>query len=145
MNPLRDEAVALTAQAKLALGRGDLNTAKAFVDRANSLRVPESAFASGQLRPWQVAMEIDRAQRSRGGNANTIRDNSVVTAGALMLVGQSQQASGQATPANAANPPAALQAANGAGAAKQFNAGPFANNGAQVVTAAANGAGNPMQ
>jgi general secretion pathway protein D len=55
----------LTAQAKLALGRGDVAQAKSFIEKANALRVPESEFGTGQLRPWQVAMEIDRAERQR--------------------------------------------------------------------------------
>ena len=65
VNPLRDQAVNLTAQAKLALGRGDVANAKTLIEKANSLRVPESDFGSGQTRPWQVAMEIDRAERQR--------------------------------------------------------------------------------
>lgn len=64
-NPLRDQAVALSAQAKLFLSRGDLANAQQFVERANALRVPDSAYTTGQLRPWQIAMEIERAQRSR--------------------------------------------------------------------------------
>ncbi len=64
-NPLRDQAVNMTAQAKLALTRGDIAGAKSLIEKANSLRVPDSAYASGQIRPWQVAMEIDRAERQR--------------------------------------------------------------------------------
>jgi general secretion pathway protein D len=64
-NPLRDQAVNLTTQAKLALTRGDLQGAKTFIDKANALRIPDSAFSKGQLRPWEVAMEIDRAERLR--------------------------------------------------------------------------------
>jgi general secretion pathway protein D len=64
-NPLRDQAVNLTTQAKLALTRGDIRGAKTFIDKANALRIPDSAFSKGQLRPWEVAMEIDRAERLR--------------------------------------------------------------------------------
>jgi general secretion pathway protein D len=64
-NPLRDQAVNLTAQARLALNRGDVPSAKTFIEKANALRVPESAYATGQLRPWEVALEIDRAERLR--------------------------------------------------------------------------------
>lgn len=67
VNPLRDQAVNLTAQAKFALGRGDVSNAKSLIEKANALRVPDSEFSSGQLRPWQVAMEIDRAERQRTG------------------------------------------------------------------------------
>ena len=67
LNPLRDQAANLSAQAKFALGRGDVAGAKSLVEKANALRVPESEFGSGQTRPWQVAMEIDRAERQRSG------------------------------------------------------------------------------
>jgi len=83
VNPLRDQAVALAAQAKLFLNRGDIANAQQFIDRANALRVPDSAYTAGQLRPWQVAMEIERAQRSRSqGVAATgaPKDSSVETA-----------------------------------------------------------------
>ena len=65
-NPLRDQALNWTAQAKLALGRGDVSQAKSFIEKANALRVPDSEFTTGQIRPWQVAMEVDRAERQRG-------------------------------------------------------------------------------
>jgi general secretion pathway protein D len=67
-NPLRDQALSLTTQAKLALGRGDVVQAKSFIEKANALRVPDSDFVSGQTRPWQVAMEIDRAERQRASS-----------------------------------------------------------------------------
>ncbi|MDZ4849880.1 MAG: hypothetical protein SGI77_11325 [Pirellulaceae bacterium] len=83
VNPLRDQAANLTAQAKLALGRGDVPNAKSLIEKANSLRVPESDFASGQLRPWQVAMEIDRAERLRAGSGAIAQpSNPVVNASA---------------------------------------------------------------
>ncbi len=65
-NPLRDQAVGLAAQAKMALDRGDVASARKFIDHANSLRIPDAEFGSGQLRPWTVAMEVDRAEKLRG-------------------------------------------------------------------------------
>ena len=69
VNPLRDQAVNLAAQAKLALGRGDLPNAKSLIEKANSLRIPDSEFAAGQMRPWLVAIEIDRAERQRSNSS----------------------------------------------------------------------------
>jgi general secretion pathway protein D len=68
-NPLRDQAVALAAQAKLFLQRGDVKNAEEFIQRANGLRVEEREFQPGQIRPWQVAMEIEHAKRF-GMNSN---------------------------------------------------------------------------
>jgi general secretion pathway protein D len=75
-NPLRDRAVALAAEARLALNRGDVVAARGFIDQANSLKVPESAYNANQMRPWQVAMDVARAEMQRssvqpaGGAAN---------------------------------------------------------------------------
>jgi general secretion pathway protein D len=67
-NSLRNQAVALATQAKLALDRGDVANAKKFVDQAQSLRVPDSEYEPGQLRPWNVALDVDRAERQRMGS-----------------------------------------------------------------------------
>ncbi len=67
-NPARDQATGLAAQAKLSLQRGDLVTAKRLIDQAAALKVPDNQFASGQLKPWDVAMDIDRAMRLRGNS-----------------------------------------------------------------------------
>jgi general secretion pathway protein D len=64
-NALRDQAVGLTAQAKMALDRGDVASAKSLIEKANSLRVPDSEFGPGQTRPWSVALDVDRAERLR--------------------------------------------------------------------------------
>ena len=91
-NPLRDQAVGLTVEAKMALDRGDVSGAKKLIDRANSLRVPDSEFAPGQMRPWNVALDIDRAERLRG-NAD------VRTASAVVPNGGVQNAAAQSVPA----------------------------------------------
>jgi general secretion pathway protein D len=95
-NPLRDQAIGLAAQAKMALDRGDATTARQLITQANSLRVPESAFAPGQLRPWEVSLEVDRAERLRGGS-------NVTTASALMPSGGLQNATAE-TPVTASAP-----------------------------------------
>ncbi len=102
-NPLRDQAVALTAQAKLFLSRGDLANAQQFVERANALRVPDSAYTTGQLRPWQVAMEIERAQRSRSSGlaaTGAPADAGVTTAAATQTMAHGNINSGVFQPAN---------------------------------------------
>ncbi len=63
-NPLRDKAAALSAQAKLALARGDLMTARQLINQASELKVPDDAFVAGQLKPWQVQIDVERAERS---------------------------------------------------------------------------------
>ncbi len=83
-NPLRDRAVALTAEAKLAVVRGDLQTARGLIDQANSLRVPESAYAANQMRPWQVAMDLARAEMQRNPQ---LQNNMVQTAGGVIPAG----------------------------------------------------------
>lgn len=87
-NPLRDQAVGLTAEAKMALDRGDVATARNLIEKANSLRVPDSEFAPGQLRPWNVALDIDRAERLRTSSP-------VMAASAQMPVGGVQNATAQ--------------------------------------------------
>jgi len=90
VNPLRDQSVALSAQAKLFLDRGDIANAKQFIERANALRVPDTDYTTGQLRPWQVAMEIERAQRSRSSGlaaTGAPSDNAVTTAASMQTVG----------------------------------------------------------
>jgi general secretion pathway protein D len=67
----RDEASGLAAQAKAALQRGDLSTAKQLIDRAAALKVPDNQFGPGQIKPWDVAMDVERAIRLRGNAAVT--------------------------------------------------------------------------
>jgi general secretion pathway protein D len=85
-NPLRDRAAALAAQAKLALDRNDLVTARAYVDQANALTVPAHEFSTGQIKPWQVAMELQRRENQfnpQGGVslAGGTAQNGVVSTG----------------------------------------------------------------
>ena len=102
-NPLRDQAVGLAAQAKMALDRGDTVSARQLIQKANSLRVQDSEFTPGQLRPWDVAMQVDRAERLRGG-----APTGVTTAAATLPVGNVpnaaiQNATGQTSPLDMAN------------------------------------------
>jgi len=61
----RDEASGLAAQAKAALQRGDVATAKTLIDRAASLQIADNQFLPGQIKPWDVAMDVERALRLR--------------------------------------------------------------------------------
>lgn len=97
-NPLRDQAVGLAAQAKMALDRGDTVSARQLIQKANSLRVQDSEFAPGQLRPWDVAMQVDRAERLRGG-----APTGVTTAAATLPTGIDPNATGQTSPFGNAN------------------------------------------
>lgn len=67
----RDQASGLAAQAKAALQRGDLAAAKQLIDQAAAMKVPDNQFAPGQLKPWDVAMDVERALRLRGGSLVT--------------------------------------------------------------------------
>jgi len=58
--------MALTAQSKLALQKGDLVNAKRWIDQALALKVSDAEFASSTIKPREVSMEIDRAMRLRG-------------------------------------------------------------------------------
>jgi general secretion pathway protein D len=89
----RDQAVGLAVQAKMALDRGEVPLAKQLIERANSLRVPDADFAPGQLRPWNVALDIDRADRLRSNQA-------IAQASAVMPAGGAQDVNAQnGTPA----------------------------------------------
>jgi len=55
------EALRLVAEAQAALDRNEVYLAEQLIDRAESLRVPDTAFVAGETRPWEVRMQIDRA------------------------------------------------------------------------------------
>jgi general secretion pathway protein D len=63
----RAEASRLVAQARLALDRGDLQTAARLSEQAEALNVPDSAFAAGEIRPWQMSLDVNRAMVRREG------------------------------------------------------------------------------
>ena len=88
-NPLRDQAAGLAAEAKMALVRGDTSNARQLIEKAKSLRVQESDFAPGQIKPWEVALMVDRAERLRGSSSE------VTTATATQPVSNVQNANGQ--------------------------------------------------
>ncbi len=97
-NPLRDKAAGLAAEAKMALDRGDIAVARQFIQKASDLRVPDSEYAPGQLKPWDVAFQVDRAERLRGG-----APAGVTTAAATLPKENVQNAGGQSSPFGAAS------------------------------------------
>lgn len=60
-------AIRLATQAQAALDRGDLQQAKQLVDQAEAIQVPDSAFANGELRPWEVGLRVQSAIVRRAG------------------------------------------------------------------------------
>ncbi len=69
-NPRKAEVLRLLATARAALDQGDARTAMAMVERAQSLRVPDNAFAAGEPRPEHLLMEINSVLRRQGGLAS---------------------------------------------------------------------------
>jgi general secretion pathway protein D len=63
----KDQAAKLVAEARLALDKGDLKSAKQLAEQAETLNVPDTAFASGETRPWQMVLEVSRAMYRREG------------------------------------------------------------------------------
>ena len=62
----KEQALALSAQAKLAMQKGDLLNAKKWIDQAMALKVADGEFSGGQLKPRDVAIDIERTMRLRG-------------------------------------------------------------------------------
>src|SRR5690606_8351963 len=62
----KQEALRLIAQGRAALERGDIPGALRSVTAAETLSVPESAFAPGEPRVWQLALDVQSAARRAG-------------------------------------------------------------------------------
>lgn len=65
----KNEAVKLMGLAKAAMERGDLAAANDLAERAHQMNVPDSAFAAGEMRPWQLQLEIQKQMTRRAGVA----------------------------------------------------------------------------
>lgn len=72
-NPAKDEVLRLLATARAALDQGNARTAKALVEQAQSLHVPDSAFAAGDPRPEHLLLEIDSVLSRQGRLASNER------------------------------------------------------------------------
>ncbi len=66
MRGLKNQALRLTSEANFALDRGDLELAKKKIREAVSLKVPNSAFAPNDPRPWDTMLRIEAAAKRRG-------------------------------------------------------------------------------
>ncbi len=62
----KQEALRLVAQGRAALERGDIHLAMRLVTTAETLSVPESEFAPGEPRVWQLALDVQSAARRSG-------------------------------------------------------------------------------
>jgi general secretion pathway protein D len=81
----KQEALRLVAIGRSALDRGDIPTALAAARQAESLKVPETEFAAGEPRVWQLLLDAESAARRTGialtaGN-NAGPNGSIQTAG----------------------------------------------------------------
>ncbi len=57
----KSEVLKLMSQAQLAMDQRNWVEAKSFIDQANKLEVPDSQFAAGEIRPWQMELKIQQA------------------------------------------------------------------------------------
>ncbi|MGV3485042.1 MAG: hypothetical protein ACO1RT_11550, partial [Planctomycetaceae bacterium] len=57
------DALRMLASGRAALDRGDVAAAQRFALEAEALAVPESAFAAGEPRVWQLRLDVDSAAR----------------------------------------------------------------------------------
>lgn len=62
----KSELLRLMSLARLALDRGDLAGARRMAEQADQLGVPDSSLAANEA-PWVLLMEVERAERLRGG------------------------------------------------------------------------------
>ena len=65
LHPLKAEVLRLLATAQAALDRGDLSEAKFLAEEAQSIPVPDSAYAAEEPRPWQLMLKINQAMTRR--------------------------------------------------------------------------------
>jgi general secretion pathway protein D len=59
----KSTSMQLLADAQMALNRGELVAAEQLAIQARSLEVPESAYSPGEMRPWMMLLEVERAKR----------------------------------------------------------------------------------
>jgi len=84
------DALRLLANGRAALDRGDVATAKRLASEAESLGIPESEYAPGEPRVWQLTLEVDSAARRQGISAQNAAPQGVgpqVTPGMIQKVG----------------------------------------------------------
>ena len=59
----KKEASRLVAQAQMALSKNDVQAARSLTDQALALNVPDSAFGTGEARPWELDLKVREAMK----------------------------------------------------------------------------------
>ncbi|HBJ38897.1 MAG TPA: general secretion pathway protein GspD [Planctomycetaceae bacterium] len=77
----------LVVQGRAALDRGDIAAAQKSVTQAESLAVAESAFAPGEPRVWQLALDVQSAARRSGMASGQVGDSMIRQASGVMPAG----------------------------------------------------------
>jgi len=97
----KQDALRLIAQGRAALERGDIPSALRAVTAAETLSVPESEFAPGEPRVWQLALDVQSAARRAGvapsasaSISDDVPDSMVRQASAVEPAGGTQANSG---------------------------------------------------
>jgi len=81
------EALRLVALGRSALDRGDINAALQIVSQAEQLAVPESTYAPGEPRVWQLALDVQSAARRSGMMADPSNNSMVRQASGVVPAG----------------------------------------------------------
>ena len=68
----KTETLRLLSIGKAALDRGDISTAGRMLQMAESLDVPDADFQNGEIRPWQLRLQLENRER-RTGSGNPVR------------------------------------------------------------------------
>ena len=70
----------LISQSQLAFDRGQYNEAQALINDAKKLNVDETNFAAGQMRTWQMELQIQKALGGSAADANELKVDSQIAA-----------------------------------------------------------------
>lgn len=77
-SPVKQEALRLMANARLALDRGDVEVAHRMALEAQNLRVPETEFSGEEMRPWQLVLDTSRALNLRQGGPQVMQAGNII-------------------------------------------------------------------
>jgi general secretion pathway protein D len=66
VNAAKQQVLRLLATAQVALDKGDLAAAQQMAQQAAAMRVPDSVYAAGEPRPWEVLLRVEQAFRRYG-------------------------------------------------------------------------------
>ncbi len=71
VNDAKAAVMKLMSQAQFAADQRQWENAKSFVDQAKSFNLPDSEFAAGETRPWQLELQITQALNMQSFSGNT--------------------------------------------------------------------------